>query len=368
MRLTGNRSSGFDYLRICLAVAVVGAHSTGVSYGRAMDIAMWNGPQRMLDHMVLPMFFALSGFLVAGSLGRCPTLVSFYGLRILRIVPALAVEVVLSALVFGPILSSWTARAYFAAPEFRAYFLNMVGYIHYLLPGVFERNPTPYIVNAQLWTVPFELQCYLALGALAIVGIMKDRRILLAAVLVGQALWAWEAVRRGHVGAGNGASGALLILCFLVGVLAYLYRDEVPLTLPLFCVSVALCIVLLSLPHGTYYVPVPATYATVYVGLLNPRRVPYLFSGDYWYGVYLYGYPIQQVFASFGPWSRHWWLNILVCLPAAFAVAYVSWNMVEKPTLGLRRHLPKVEASLLTLVSPQWRKATRPDVASGITS
>lgn len=350
MTATKGRSTGFDYLRIGLAISVIGAHTTAISYGRAIDAMMWNGPQRALDHMILPMFFALSGFLVAGSLERCPTLISFYGLRILRIVPALAVEVVLSAIVFGPLLSSYDLVAYFSSAEFWRYFLNIVGYIHYVLPGVFEHNPMPRIVNGQLWTVPFELQCYLALGALAIAGVVKSRRMLLGVVIAGQAIWAAEAIQRGSVGATNGASGALLILCFLAGVLFFLYRDKIVLTRPMFAASCALCGGLLALPHGTYYVPLPATYITVYLGLLNPPKVPYLFSGDYSYGIYLYGFPIQQAFASLGPWTRHWYLSLVVCLPAAFVVAYLSWNLVEKPTLALRRRLPDIERRLVALV------------------
>jgi peptidoglycan/LPS O-acetylase OafA/YrhL len=47
------------------------------------------------------MFFALSGFLVAGSPERSKTLLTFLGLRAIRIYPALGVEVVLSALLIG---------------------------------------------------------------------------------------------------------------------------------------------------------------------------------------------------------------------------------------------------------------------------
>lgn len=347
---TRGRSTGFDYLRIGLAISVIGTHTTRVSYGVAIDGSIWDGPQLALYHMILPMFFALSGFLVAGSLERCPTLISFYGLRILRIVPALAVEVVLSAIVFGPLLSSYGLAAYFSRPAFWRYFLNVVGYIHYVLPGVFEHNPVPGIVNAQLWTVPFEFQCYLALGGLAIAGIVKDRRILLGVVVIGQTLWAAEAVRRGEAGATNGASGALLILCFLAGVLFFLYRGSIVLSRTRLAVSCLACGGLLMLPHGTHYVPLPATYLTVYLGLLNPRKARYLFSGDYSYGIYLYGYPIQQAFASLGPWTRYWYLNLIVCLPAAFAVAYVSWNVVEKPTLALRRLLPSIERRAVVLV------------------
>lgn len=118
-RQSGGRSSGFDYLRLGLAISVICIHTTGTSYGRAADLAIWRfGPQSAFDHMVLPMFFALSGFLVAGSLERCPTLVSFFGLRVLRIIPALAVEVFLSAVIFGPMLSRYNVGSYFSGSEF----------------------------------------------------------------------------------------------------------------------------------------------------------------------------------------------------------------------------------------------------------
>lgn len=350
VRQTGGRTSGFDYLRVCLATGVIATHSASTSYGHASDPIVWAGPQRVVEHLILPMFFALSGFLVAGSLERCPTLVSFFGLRILRIVPALSVEVLLSAMIFGPILSSLDLATYFTSPDFYSYFLNITGDIHYHLPGVFANNPIPRNVNEQLWTVPFELECYIALGGLAVVGIMGKRRLTLAIVCIGQALWAWQAWKRGEVGVG-GANGPILVLCFLVGILFFQYRDKIRLGKPLFVLSIVLCVGLGLLPHGTYYLPIPATYLTVYLGLLNPPRMKYLLSGDYSYGLYLYGFPVQQAFASLGPWAHHWYLNLIVCLSLAFLIACFSWHIVEKPALSLRRHLPAIERKLVSLVS-----------------
>jgi peptidoglycan/LPS O-acetylase OafA/YrhL len=347
---TGGRSSGFDYLRIGLAFSVIVTHSTSTSYGFDADKAIWSGLPSIYMHAILPMFFALSGFLVAGSLERCPTLISFYGLRILRIVPALFVEVVMSALIFGPILSRLDMSAYFADIKFYTYFLNIVGDIHYFLPGVFTDNPIPFAVNYQLWTVPFELECYLALGALAVVGIMANRKLLLAVVILGQALWGYEALKHSESGAQVGATGPLLVLAFLTGVLFYLYRNEIklkPYLLALACLASA---GLMLLPYGVYYSVVPATYVTVYLGLTNPKKPRFIFDGDYSYGLYLYGFPIQQAFASLGPWAQHWYLNLAVSASGALAVAYFSWNYIEKPALALRRLLPGIERKLIGLV------------------
>lgn len=347
--VTGGRTSGFDYLRIALAVSIVLWHSISTSYGSAFELVIWRGPLGLVMHFVLPMFFALSGFLVAGSLDRCASLVSFFALRALRILPALAVEITLSALLFGPMLSRLPAAAYFRAPEFRAYFLNIVGDIHYLLPGVFAANPLAHTVNAQLWTVPFELQCYAALGALAVVGLVRRRQWLLVFTILAQALWIAQALKLGDNGTSNGASGPVLVISFLVGLLFHLYRDRIVLSQRWFWVSLLGGLALSALPHGAYYLPLPACYLTVWLGLCDPPKRGFIFRGDYSYGLYLFGFPIQQVVASFGPSMHHWYLNAATSVPAGLAVAALSWHLIEKPSLAQRRRIPALERRLLAL-------------------
>jgi peptidoglycan/LPS O-acetylase OafA/YrhL len=156
---TGGRATGFDYLRLVLALAIVVWHSVATSYGLAVAHALYAGPLRAVLGALLPMFFALSGFLVAGSLQRCRTLPMFLALRALRIFPALTVEVVLSALVLGPLLTTLPLAQYLADPLFWQYLRNAGGDVHFFLPGVFAGNPVRGQINAQLWTVPFELKC-----------------------------------------------------------------------------------------------------------------------------------------------------------------------------------------------------------------
>src|SRR5258708_3061988 len=102
---TGN-TSGFDYLRLILAFSVLGWHTIPLCYGKEFAAQVLAGPIGNLVRLVLPMFFALSGFLVAASLERSSSLRVFLGLRGLRILPALTVEVLLSALILGPLLTT----------------------------------------------------------------------------------------------------------------------------------------------------------------------------------------------------------------------------------------------------------------------
>jgi peptidoglycan/LPS O-acetylase OafA/YrhL len=66
-------------------------------------------------------------------------------------------------------------------------------------------------------------------------------------------------------------------------------------------------------------------------------------SGDYSYGLFLYGYPLQQALMSIGPEVRHWYLNLLLAIPCAAVVAASSWWLIEKPALSLRRYLKQFE-------------------------
>jgi peptidoglycan/LPS O-acetylase OafA/YrhL len=97
-----NRPSGFDYLRLILAISVIAVHSVMLCSGQ---FPFWTGPLRPLVCFILPSFFALSGFLVTGSFER-NTIPAFFTLRALRIFPALAVEVLISALIIGPLLTT----------------------------------------------------------------------------------------------------------------------------------------------------------------------------------------------------------------------------------------------------------------------
>jgi peptidoglycan/LPS O-acetylase OafA/YrhL len=83
----------------------------------------------------------------------------------------------------------------------------------------------------------------------------------------------------------------------------------------------------------------------VFFGLTNPRKSGFLNGADYSYGIFLYGFVIQQTFMALAPWGRHWWINIAFAVPAATAVAAISWHVVEKPALALRKPLARLEAA-----------------------
>ena len=347
MDTTGGRSSGFDYMRLCLSVAVVCIHSVSVTGLNDADV-FWNTPARPIFRIVLPMFFALSGFLVTGSMCRAKTTAGFLGLRVIRIYPALAVEALLSALILGPLVTSFTLPQYFSSPTLYNYLLNVIGDVHFLLPGVFATNPTANLVNYQLWTVPYELLCYIALALLSVIGVVRRRGLILGAIVlvtIGYVIARYIKYDGALPEAKAAVSGVLLLACFLSGVAIYLYKDLIRWSLPLFALSAIASVGLLGfVPQGETLVALPVAYVTVYLGLMNPRRHGLLQHADLSYGIFLYGYVVQQTIVYVFPWSHHWYLNIMLSMPCIILVAAASWHWVEKPALKLRRPLTRAEA------------------------
>ncbi|MFM9976799.1 MAG: acyltransferase family protein [Sphingomonadaceae bacterium] len=364
----GGRPSGFDYLRIALSVAVLCLHSVITSYGKAVDVEVWLSPMRPFERAILPMFFALSGFLVAGSLMRCHTIVAFLGLRVIRIYPALAVEVLLSALILGPLLTTVPLSTYFTATEFWLYLVNVTGHIHYTLPGVFADNPVPRVVNAQLWTVPYELLCYIALSVLAVLGAVR-RPWLAPAAAIGLTLAYGVGRFISHGGRlpviVGGLPGYLLVVSFLLGVSLYLWGRYIPWNRSWFIVSLVLSLVTGSIllvpgmqtisPYVDLFAPFPLAYLTVWLGLTDASKLFFVRRADYSYGVYLYSYAIQQSVMAVAPWAREWWINILICLPLSILFAALSWHLVEKPAMGLKGRVKALEEAYL-----RWRRSAAP--------
>lgn len=353
--MDAGRTTGFDYLRLALATAVFCSHSIDVSYGFRFAFRFENGPIRPLIALLLPMFFALSGFLVAGSLDRSRSLISFMGLRVIRLAPALAFETVLAALILGPLLTTLPLAGYFSDPLLARYGLNIVGDIQYLLPGLFEANPWARTVNAQLWTLPYELMCYITLASLALFGVHR-RRPFFATVVVAlnvllTAQYVINALSKGW-NASPVAPGLSLVLAFLYGISFYLYRDRIPHSPRLGLGAGILALALFTHSATDYLAPAFAAYFTVWLGLMRPRPSILTRQGDYSYGIFLFGFPIQQAMTQvMGPAFHEWYWDIATALPLTVLFAAISWHAVEKPALALRGPLKRFEDRLLATSS-----------------
>ncbi|WP_429168868.1 acyltransferase family protein [Bradyrhizobium sp. i1.14.1] len=349
---------GFDFLRIALAISVVAGHTPYVATGAGESDPMWIVwfPQ----FAILVMFFALSGFLIAAS-GLRLSLKEFLINRGMRIIPALAVEIVLSALILGPIFTTLPLSNYFTNAGTYKYFTNIVGLVNYTLPGVFSGNPAPE-VNSSLWTVPFEYACYAVMAVIMTMGLLRKPALIVLSVVVlvgvGFAVQVTgHAANPSQLPPGVAGTlhdkifstalflgrGAKLPVACLLGIAIYLYRDRIPYDGRILAACCVLCLGAALLgPAAWITQPVlnaviaPAlVYVTVFLGVSKLPRLPLFSRGDYSYGIYLYGFPMQQVVKVWLP-NASLVVQFAVALVLITMFAALSWHWIEKPILKLR--------------------------------
>ena len=129
---------------------------------------------------------------------------------------------------------------------------------------------------------------------------------------------------------------------FFAGMILFLWRELVPVGWPFFFAS-AVCAYLLQLPHHTVYLaPIFISYCTIFIGMLKLPRIPLIDTGDYSYGIYLYGFPITQAFVATFPSLQYNRTAVMIGAGSlTFAFAAFSWHVIEKQALSAKRHLPK---------------------------
>jgi peptidoglycan/LPS O-acetylase OafA/YrhL len=71
---------------------------------------------------------------------------------------------------------------------------------------------------------------------------------------------------------------------------------------------------------------------------LRPRLlvIPAARFGDLSYGLYIYGWPVEAGVMWLSGGRAPWWQVFLIALPAASAMAFLSWHLVERPMLRLK--------------------------------
>lgn len=311
-------------------------HSFHVAYG-TQEGGLRSGFLNPGFVAILPIFFGLSGFLVAGSAVRTSSVATFLGFRAIRLVPALAVEVTLAALLLGPVLTTVPLTTYFSGHEFLTYWGNIIGRVRYFLPGLFTDNPVPRTVNMNLWTLHAELECYAIMALAMLLGLMKRRKLMLTLWVVASIIMLGLSVASGWFVRAPLYPPSMFVYAFCTGVVAFLWRDHLPIAKSMLFVSIIAYLVTYFIkPIGILGV-LPLIYIMIWVGM-QPRLNARIFrKGDYSYGLYLYGFVIQQTIVYLLPEWRAWWFVFPSSLLITLLFAIFSWHVVEKPALRLKK-------------------------------
>lgn len=335
------RNNNFDALRVLAAATVIYGHAHVLAAAPAVTVF-----GNAVESLAVKIFFVISGFLIAQSWVADANAFRYLAKRSLRIFPGLILLLVFTILVIGPAVTTLTVDQYFsqgaALWQYASY--NLALFPAYSLPGVFSGNVTP-AVNGSLWSLPVEFLMYLVFPLVYVISrAARTNGLLIGATvaLCAASLYFLRAHPLTHPYAfyGTSLSGALdASPYFLIGCVfsATSLSRRLDATVALLLIG----LVTFLQPSGAVaselalYIVLPYTVLS-----FATQATPFISKagrfGDPSYGIYLYGFVIQQAvyhFAGRGMPPLH---NAAVSIPLATVLAYLSWHLVEKHALRIR--------------------------------
>lgn len=333
------QNNNADLLRLIAACAVIWGHS----YALVPQPGMEEPIGRLLGFdysgsLAVKFFFFLSGVLVTKSWLSSQSPLRFISARVFRIFPALIVSAAVCMLVLGAALTTTPVPEYFSN-SWMYWHIIIKPQTGYELPGVFTQNAY-HAVNGSLWTIPYELTMYgLLLGA-ALCGPFKKKWIA-TFFLVGIVFFFFRYPEKiTFLGLLNVNDAGYLVAFFAFGSLLAVHKDDVSIDRKLVVGLFLLTWMLRSGPAFQYVFYATFALTPLWIMTLAPIKAIKL-PGDYSYGVYVYGWPVQQTVASQLPHiGVH--LNQLYSIAISIVVAAASWHLVEKPCIAFGHALPTI--------------------------
>jgi peptidoglycan/LPS O-acetylase OafA/YrhL len=282
-------------------------------------------------------FFGISGYLVARSFERDPDVFRFMLRRALRIFPGLAVCIIVSVLLLGPLLTALPVSAYFRHPATMGYLDNLYLYVAYSLPGVFEHNRVANAVNGSLWSLPVEFAMYLGVALFGGLRLPRLAWILTTlALMLLSALWA---NRSTEILAFYRMDLRQVVMCgvfFWVGAVYQRYRIERHFTPTNVGLALIIWVSLSRWPQALIIATwLVLPFVTLAFGLARGSWLGTWARLDYSYGIYVYAFPVQQTLVQFQP-DMNVWLHLALAIAITVALAGLSWHLVEQRALAYK--------------------------------
>ena len=333
MRKVAERSNNFDLLRLAAAISVIFSHAFLLSEGsEAREPLRWLTGQAVLGVVGVFVFFVISGFLVTQSFEATRSAPRFAAKRALRIYPGYAACILILGFVLGPLVTRLPLGDYLAHPRLWDFVLsNLVFNVeHNGLPGVrFTGFSVGDIVDGPLWSLPCELVMYLivlVLGSLRLLRLV----VLLPLFALGLAcLWFDTAASDYFLG----AVGWLLSF-FVAGMI--LHRLDRRWVRNRKLALAALIGLIASAPLHLFILLFPLFGAYLVLYLAFEPSLPVIAAarfGDLSYGLYIYGWPVEQALLYATEGRLAWWQLFPAALVVTAGIAFLSWHLVEQPCL-----------------------------------
>jgi peptidoglycan/LPS O-acetylase OafA/YrhL len=342
-RRFGRHGNAFGFLRIVFASLVIVSHAPEIADGdrHREPLTMLFG-SISLGTLAVYGFFIVSGYLITGSYVANPSVGRYLRRRVARIYPGFVVASLVCLAIVAPLGGeTWPdlGPRRVATSAGRMLLLQPPA-----SPRAFAGTHYP-VLNGAMWTIAYEVRCYLLVIALGMAGLLRSPATIAALAATLLALAALippdlsaagdPTLHYASLVFGSVEASLPLIAMFLSGMAFRLWRDRTRFTAAGATVAAALLVAGLA-------VPALATAAVATAGAYLILAVAQLGAGtplagindrdDVSYGVYLYAFPIAKLL--------FWWFPALPLVAngvltwiGAMLCGAASWFLVEKPAM-----------------------------------
>jgi peptidoglycan/LPS O-acetylase OafA/YrhL len=324
-------TNAFDLIRLVAAGLVLWSHQHALMGLREPSVDVLGASYGGLGVYI---FFAISGYLNTRSLAQHRSVRVFLLSRALRIYPALAACVVFTVILGFLVATDREAYLSVKLLSYIAKNVTLFSDVEVGVPGVFESNKFPEVLNGSLWTLPYEVKMYVML--VLCLAAMRYNLVLPIIVFAGAALIAilgtvglLPALPRNNfwvifstlflAGSAVGAAQAFAGLPVAIGAIA------------------AMALAFAGIGEKLLAWQLLLTGLVIAVGCIAvPKRLR--LPLDLSYGIYLYAFPIQQVSATL---FTDFWRALAFSTIITLVLALMSALFIERYALQLK-NLPAI--------------------------
>ena len=331
--------NNFDLLRLLLAIIVVIVHTAELS-----QIEVLHHFSRFFSSIIaVDSFFIVSGFLIFMSYENSSSLLGYTSKRVRRIFPAYSTVIILCAFLLF-FLSTKSFADYFSLEFIRYIISNLLtlNFIQPTLAGVFETNPLQ-ALNGALWTIKIEVAFYILVPLIALLFTKFNKIGTLLSIYILSIIYSM--VLMGFFESTNLQIYLKLekqifgqLAFFVSGALLYYYYDFF-MKNAFYIFIVASTILLIDHFIINIYFLYPLALAIVVIYFATQLKYLGDFGrfGDLSFGLYIWHFPIVQVFIHYHLFDNLA-LGLILLIFVLFSTALLSWHLIEKRFLYPSSH------------------------------